>query len=153
MSDRVDLLTKELDNLHRGRGLYAPGIVARLGPILSALIFGDNEPDEVIGRGLISAHLFAAAEALPPDLAMVFKAGLGVSDDSPYLTTRLENVGTALNRGPRTISRRLHEANRAVAQALERRTGGWVLRSITQLAAANPHATQHRRGHSPFSFR
>ncbi|GAA1612982.1 MULTISPECIES: hypothetical protein [Kribbella] len=122
MTARVDLLTKELDNLHRGRGLHAPDVVDRLGPLLSALIFGDNEPNEVLGRGLISAHLFDAARTLPPDLEKVFLAGLGVGDTSPHLTTRLENVGNALQRGPRTVLRRLRDANRAVALVLERRT-------------------------------
>ncbi|TDD60681.1 hypothetical protein E1263_10420 [Kribbella antibiotica] len=122
MTARIDLLAKELNDLHRGRGLYAPDVVDRLGRFLSALIFGDNEPDEALGRGLISAHLFDAARTLRPDLEKVFLAGLGVGDDSPYLTTRLENVGLELDRGPRTIIRRLREANRAVAQVLERRT-------------------------------
>ncbi|WP_327635308.1 hypothetical protein OHB24_35670 [Kribbella sp. NBC_00482] len=122
MTARVELLAKELDNLHRGRGVYAADVVDRLGPWLSALIFGDNEPDRALGRGLISAHLFDAARTLQPDLEKVFLAGLGVGDDSPYLTARLEKVGIELDRGPRTILRRLREANRAVAQVLERRT-------------------------------
>ncbi|RZT17514.1 hypothetical protein EV649_5061 [Kribbella sp. VKM Ac-2569] len=122
MTVRIDLLSKELDKLHRGRGLNALGVTNRLGPLLSALIFGDNEPNESLGRGLISAYLFDAARTLQPDLERVFLAGLAVGDDSPYLTTRLENVGIELDRSPRTIVRRLREANHAIAQVLERRT-------------------------------
>jgi hypothetical protein len=124
MTDRIALIAKELDKLHRGRGLFAPNLVDRLGPLLSALIFGDNEPDEALGRGLISATLFDAARTLRPDLEKVFLVGLGVGDDSPHLTTRLKNLGIKLDRDPRTIHRRLRDANRAVAQDLQRKS--WI---------------------------
>ncbi|TDW66197.1 hypothetical protein [Kribbella pratensis] len=121
MSSRLDLLTSELDELHRGRGIHTPGVAARLGPTLRELIFGDNEPDEAESRSLIRAALVSAAEVVPTDLARIFRAGLGVDDTSPLLTDRLERLGAAMDRGLRTMSRRLREANRAVAQVLERR--------------------------------
>lgn len=150
MDSRVDLLAKELDDLHRGRGIHAPDVVDRLGPTLSALVFGDHEPDEVVGRGLLSAHLFGAAKTLPPDLERVFLAALGVGDeDEPLLTKRLEKVGESLQRGPRTMIRWLRDANRAVAQTLERRTRtsddgnpfaarGWYVQRIESHAVIGP---------------
>ncbi|WP_328328568.1 hypothetical protein OHA70_03855 [Kribbella sp. NBC_00382] len=121
MSSRVDLLTSELDDLHRGRGIHAPAVGERLGPTLRELIYGDNEPDEAESRSLIRATLVSAAEVLPLDLARVFRAGLGVDDTAPLLTERLERLGRSMDRGNRTMSRRLTEADRAVAQVLERR--------------------------------
>ncbi|MEU4191404.1 hypothetical protein AB0E69_05875 [Kribbella sp. NPDC026611] len=122
MSRKVDLLTEELEQLHRGRGVHAPAVEAKLGPHLRELIFGDNEPDESEARSLIRASLVSAAEVLPADLAQVFRTGLGVDDTTPLLGDRLERLGRLMDRGARTMSRRLHESNRAVAQVLERRS-------------------------------
>jgi hypothetical protein len=121
VSSRVDLLTRELDDLHRGRGIHAPTVGTRLGPTLRELIYGDNEPEEAESRSVIKASLVSAAQVLPTDLAMVFRAGLGVDDTSPLLKDRLARLGLSMDRGTRTMSRRLAEANRAVAQVLERR--------------------------------
>ncbi|MFC5262305.1 hypothetical protein ACFPJ1_09290 [Kribbella qitaiheensis] len=122
MTSRVDLLTKELDDLHRGRGIHAAQAVEKLGPMLRELIFGDNVPEEADSRALVRAALLSAAEVLPVDLAEVFRAGLGSDDTSRLLSDRLERLGKKMDRGPRTMSRRLTEANRAMALVLERRS-------------------------------
>jgi len=116
------LLTKELDDLHRGRGIHAARAVERLGPTLRELVFGDNVPDEADGRALVRAALLSASEVLPLDLAEVFRIGLGADDTTRLLSDRLERLGHKVDRGPRTMSRRLTEANRAVALVLERRS-------------------------------
>lgn len=122
VASRIERLTKELDRLHRGRGIHAPGLLLRLGPTLSAVIFEDGEPVAIVARQVVRQRLVSAAETLPPDVRRVFLAALGITDGAAILTERLENVGRALDRGVRTMKRRLHDANASVALVLERRS-------------------------------
>ncbi len=143
--DRVTRLAEELDDFHRGRGFNADAIVDRVGPLLAAIVFGDNEGDPASGRDLLRRWLLAAATDLPEDLRSVFLAASGLRDLSPQLTDRLATLATTGGVSARTVRRRLREADRLVAASLIARSSvsedenpftapGWYVDRLDALA-------------------
>jgi len=120
--DRLAQLAEELDLLHRGRGFNADDVMDRLGPILATIVFSDNEPDPAYGRDLLRRWLLAAAGDLPDDLRQVFLVASGLRNTEPQLTRRLESLADEQVVSTRTVRRRLREADRLVAAALEFRS-------------------------------
>ncbi len=120
--DRVAQLAEELDLLHRGRGFNANDVADNVGPILAAIVFSDNEPDGVFGRDLLRRWLLAAAGDLPDDLRHIFLVASGLRSTEPQLTQRLQALADELVISTRTVRRRLRDADRLVAAALEVRS-------------------------------
>ena len=120
--DRVTQLAEELDALHRGRGFNADDVTERVGPALSRIAFGDNDADAAYGRDLLRRWLLAGASDLPNDLRTIFLGASGLRDLRPLLTDRIAALAHTTGLSPRTIRRRLREADRLVAAALLNRS-------------------------------
>ena len=144
MSDVIqDQLIHELGSLHRGRGIRRPRIAQSVGPHLrEALGLTPDRPDAEATRQLYGG-LQDASKSLPSDLATVFRLAAAISSDEPTLTQRLALAVGHLDRGERTVQRRLHAANAMVASVLVERIqrdradrdhlapGGWHVESMS----------------------
>jgi len=150
--DRVTQLAEELDALHRGRGFNADDVTERVGPVLGAIVFGDNEADAAYGRDLLRRWLLAAATDLPEDLRVIFLGASGLRDLRPLLTERIAALSEASGLSARTVRRRLREADRLAAAALVSRShatpdanpfavSGWYVDRL--------EATAHLEGEQP----
>lgn len=110
-----DPLVDDLARLHRGRGLRSPALAEALGPTLrTTLGIDDARP----GPQAVLEQLQAAIAALPQDLQVVFLHGLGVRSSEPFLKERVDAAAKILHVTPRTVRRRLSEANDLVARSL-----------------------------------
>mgnify|MGYP000949235043 FL=1 len=136
----VTELAKELQALQRGRGLERPRAQDWVGPQLrQALKAAPDLPDAEL-RELVTGRLVEAAAELPRDLRYLFLSALGLNNQAPMLKERLALVAAALNRDPRTLSRRLRHVEELVAARLaeqlheERGTvdpQGWLHESVS----------------------
>lgn len=160
MSDATqDQLIAELASLHRGRGIRRPRIAQTVGPHLrEALGLTPERPDAQATR-LLYGGLQDASKSLPSDLMTVFRLAAAISSDEPTLTRRLAQAVGHLDRGERTVQRRLHAANALVASVLAERIqrdradgdhlapGGWHVESMSStldLGAPRPEFTGRR---------
>lgn len=110
-----DHLVADLARLHRGRGLRSPDLDKVLGPTLRTMLgIDDKHP----GPQAVLEQLQAAIASLPEDLQVVFLHGLGVRSSEHFLRERVAAAGSILHVTPRTVRRRLAEANTLVARAL-----------------------------------
>lgn len=115
-------MAEELARLHRGRGVHADDLPARLGPHLAAVVFGDVGPDRTGAAELVKRWLAAASAELPADLRTIFQRASGLADQQPFLTERLTSLATSTGLSTRTLMRRLGDANALVAAGMDRRT-------------------------------
>lgn len=150
--DDVAVVTAEIAALHRGRGLRRPDL--HIGPGLHAAL--QLEPraslDEV--RDHLVAALRASATSLPKDLQLVFLNAAALTASDRSLGGRLSHAAAALDRDPRTIRRRLAQANVGVATALVRGTrrpvemgNAWFIQefeAITDLRGERPVLTARK---------
>lgn len=128
-----DPLVDDLARLHRGRGLRSPALGEALGPTLRATLGMDEIHP---GPQAVLEQLQAAIASLPQDLQVAFLHGLGVRSSEAFLQERVEAAAQILHVTPRTVRRRLAEANTLVARSLRdpSLTGAAVLpvRLLTQ---------------------
>ena len=111
-------LQRELQALQRGRGLRRPHVRNWVGPILCELA-GENAPaSEETLRDSVTALLTDALRARPRDLRFVIGVAIGLESDRPLLKDRLQAAGKVLDRDPRTLSRRLRQAEALLASEL-----------------------------------
>lgn len=150
--DDVAVVAAEIAALHRGRGLRRPDL--HIGPGLHAAL--QLEPraslDEV--RDHLVAALRASATSLPKDLQLVFLNAAALTASDRSLGGRLSHAAAALDRDPRTIRRRLAQANVGVATALVRGTrrpvemgNAWFIQefeAITDLRGERPVLTARK---------
>lgn len=116
----LDPLVTEIARLHRGRGIRRADLGDALGPSLrAALGIVEAEP----GQPAVQEHLRVAAVALPKDLRLVFEHALGVSSTQVLLGDRIDEAATLLHVAPRTVRRRLGQANQLVARELRHPSG------------------------------
>lgn len=118
MSVAPDSLGRELQALQRGRGLSRPDIHAWIGPELRRLIAGADRLTDTELRAQLGLLLSDASLSLPRDLAYLFLIAAGIDSDGRFLRDRLAEAGQALDRDPRTLSRRLREAEFLLASVL-----------------------------------
>ncbi|WP_432557458.1 hypothetical protein [Granulicoccus sp. GXG6511] len=119
-SDLID----ELAALRRGRGVRRPNPRAWIGPRLKEMLTAhaaSAATGDDLRRALVE-ELRSAVKDLPQDLATAYLAANAIAgSDAPLLGERLELVGSRQDRHPRTVRRRLAEADELVAAALARR--------------------------------
>lgn len=112
------MLSEELKDLHRGRGVRRAGVTTWLGPELRSVLALDADAAEEGARTALIALIREHAEAFPRDLRYLFLVATGVTVDAPMLTDRLAVAGQALDRSPRVLRRRLREAEELFVNAL-----------------------------------
>jgi hypothetical protein len=160
-ADGAELLRRileEIKALHKGRGVQASDLYARLGPHLRELAGG--EPVSVRQRLIV--QLNGCAAQLAPDMRLAVTASLALSGKTKEMTQlqgRVEWLADQISREYRTASRRIDAAEmllaEQIANELQRRRGrtptapeGWYLaevRALLRLDTAQPESHEHRR--------
>ena len=120
MSAGSNGLAREISALHRGRGLRDPRLSDRVGPTIRAALHVDDAAPDFEVRDRVVAALRSAARTLPGDIQRAFLLASALESDRPTLAERLDEAAAALDRDPRTVRRRLAQADSAVALVLER---------------------------------
>lgn len=154
----VELIAQEIKSLHKGRGVHVGDLDKRLGPHLRELAGG--RPASV--RQNLIAQLNGCAAHLAHDMRLAVTASLALSGETkemPQLRDRVNWLAGQIDRDFRTASRRIHAAERLLAEQvtneLQRRRGrtptapsGWYLaelRVLLRLDTADPESHEHRR--------
>jgi hypothetical protein len=112
----------EVKSLCRGRGLLAPDLDTRVGPLLAKLADLGGIPDGPARRSTLTSWLASRADSLPEDLRVVARVALGLDPRARhrFLGERLGWLAEDLGRDRRTVRRRADEALRLLAElALE----------------------------------
>lgn len=108
-------LAAELQAVQRGRGLGRSGVRDWIGPLLLDQLNVPPETEDAALREQLAALLIDASANLPRDLRFLFLVAVGINADAPLLKDRLTKAGQVLDRDPRTLSRRLRQAETLVA--------------------------------------
>lgn len=145
--DDAEVLLGELKALHRGSGIWRADLGAALGPRIADALGLD--PASPLMRTELVGHLTRLASDLPNGPREAFLAGSGITSKSRLLHERLAEID--LDRGGRTLRRRLAQAEILIAQRLAAElagrfltvatTRGWVIQrmeSIARLDLAQP---------------
>lgn len=111
-------VVEELGVLHRSRGLRRSRLAGHVGPRLRQLLDIAPDADESSLRRALVDGLITAARALPGDLRVAFLYASAVSSKRRLLQERLGEAGAVIDRDPRTVRRRLEQANVGVAREL-----------------------------------
>ncbi|HMS18254.1 MAG TPA: hypothetical protein PKA37_15525 [Planctomycetota bacterium] len=142
--DASTSISAEIAALHKGRGLRDPRLGRRVGPALRAALHITDPATEPQVRDRVVAAIRSAAQTLPSDLRTAFLLASALTTDAPTLSGRLAKAATALDRDPRTVRRRLAQANDAVAVVLERGSrpqpameDAWYIESLSSLVEIN----------------
>lgn len=136
--DDAAVLLGELKALHRGLGIWRPDLGAALGPRIVAALGLDPASPQM--RNELVGHLTRLASDLPNGPREAFLAGSGITSRSRLLHERLSETQTDLDRGGRTLRRRLTEGESLMAQLLAAELAGgpqtvgtsrgWVIRRM-----------------------
>lgn len=159
MNDLVDPLVAELRKLPPGRGIAAPDLLERLGPLLREWVADGSGDPSRISRPQLVARLEKSLVRLPGDMADAFGAALGLLLETQGLLNlqdREEWLAARLNCSPRTAHRRVLEAGSLLAQEIadtlrvgrsgKAETGGWFLKKFTALLRLDtPSPESHER--------
>lgn len=156
-------LHRELIALRRGRGVLAPDLPARLGPLMRGHTHVERGEPAGPVRARLVPWLESGCRQLPPDLADGVRAGLATHPAARhrFLHERLAWYAEQLGRETRTARRRMDEGFRALAELLsepDRRTipvpqsvdvtaeEWWVesLRSVVRLDLPQPMVSEER---------
>jgi hypothetical protein len=156
------VITTEIRQLRRGRGVHARNFDQRLGPALRELATdGAGAEPRGIRQALI-ALLGSATNALPQDLRTAIGASLGIHPQTLAMThfkDRVSWLAGRIGRLDRTAVRRIEEAERLLAERLaaelSRRRGrvasmpeGWYLdefRTLLRMDTPGPESYEDRR--------
>lgn len=117
-ADRRAELLAELRFLCRGWGVHSPDLTGRLGPRLAEHLRQATDRDAEPRSALI-AWLGALSERLPDDLREAAHAALGLEPRSRFLHDRQSWLSHRLDREARTARRRMDEALRLLAEAID----------------------------------
>ncbi len=116
-----DELRAELSRLRKGRGIARPGLLAALGPSLRTVLDIDPVTAEEEARTKLMTLLTGESSNLPHDLGLLVSAAFGMTSSHVLLNERLADVGHLLQRDPRTLRRRLAEADDLLADRIVQR--------------------------------
>lgn len=105
------LLKPEFARLRKGRGISRPGLLAAMGPGLREILAIGPDTAEDDARARLLTLLTGESSALPSDLRLLTQAAYGMTSSRPLLSERLAEVASLLERDPRTLRRRLNEAD------------------------------------------
>lgn len=140
--DDAAVLLGELKALHRGLGIWRPDLGAVLGPRIVAALGLDPASPQM--RSELVGHLTRLASDLPNGPREAFLAGSGITSRSRLLSERLSEIQNDLDRGGRTLRRRLAEAESLIAQRLAAdlaggfltvgTSPGWIIRRMESIA-------------------
>jgi hypothetical protein len=141
LSSEHDLLVEQLAALHRGRGIWRPNLMASVGPMLRRALGVIETMDEAEVVRVVYSTLKDATRGLPDDLRLVFRMATGIESNDRLLKDRLKGAMIRLDRGERTMQRRLSAADELVASVLEHRLsttgpdksirGGWYVDALS----------------------
>jgi hypothetical protein len=152
----------ELGALRRGKGMQAPDLGPRLGPLLRELIPGTERLGTHEIRECVESELTRMAQSLPPDLHTALMAAFALDPATRglrFLDERMVWLARQLERDVRTARRRADEAVRLLAgeiasELLRHRDpaiaalDGWYLRefrTLLRLDSPEPEAIEIRR--------
>jgi hypothetical protein len=149
-----------LKKLARGRGLNAPEIQLRIGPVLARAVSGGAAGDRAaVDRAAVVRWLDEGLRALPEDLRITAQVvfGLHPQVQHRFLGERLDWLGEQWGRDRRTIRRRVDEALRLLVERHGADVGGeaprrtesatWYtecLSALVRLDRAQPAVTEER---------
>jgi hypothetical protein len=122
----IEGLVKELDELHRGRGVHRPQLGRHLGPHLAQVLGIEPDADHDEVRRLLLSGLSEAARTLPRSLRLVFVFASGLGAEEHQLTDRMDLAAREVDRGQRQVRRWLREADALVAEALARQAASYA---------------------------
>jgi hypothetical protein len=156
------LITEEIKQLRKGRGVHTPDLGRRLGPHLRELASADGNADTAGLRASLISELGSRATELTNEMSTAILAGLGLSAGARNMATfedRAAWLAAQIGYGQRTALRRIDDAGQLLAEEianeLQRRRGltatapqGWYLeelRTLLRLDTPTPQADEHRR--------
>ncbi|MFG1640175.1 hypothetical protein ACGFMK_07800 [Amycolatopsis sp. NPDC049252] len=152
-------IVRELNELRRGRGIFATDIAQRTGRLLRQFCeIQSTEPDRQVREKLIQA-ITSLTTTLPDDLQLAALTALGLEENAPEesLEQRLSWLAEALGREPRTARRRVDLAFRTMAEEIVARmnspSAGYTaeqwhtesVRGIFRLDLESPTLTETRQ--------
>jgi hypothetical protein len=116
----VRRLIRELIELRRGRGLLAPDIDHRVGPLLRRVLGVRETDDAPRVRSEVSLGISEALTSLPADLRLAARAALAIEPEArrQFLNERMAWLGARLDRDSRTAIRRVDAAFQLLAEQL-----------------------------------
>jgi hypothetical protein len=138
-----DDITRELQELRRGRGLHADDLHGRIGPLLR-IASGITDTDTAgEARRKLTLRVAELCSLLPADLQLVAQVAFGLHREAEgrFLDRRVQWLATHFGCDPKTVRRRLDEACRLLAEHLVQRPrhedgdseygqDGWYLASV-----------------------
>lgn len=138
-----DDITRELQELRRGRGLHADDLHGRIGPLLH-IASGITDTDTAAeARRKLTLRIAELCSLLPADLQLVAQVAFGLHSEAEgrFLDRRVQWLATHFDCDPKTVRRRLDEACRLLAEHLTQRPrhedddseygqDGWYLASV-----------------------
>lgn len=158
--DSTAELIAELKSLRKGRGVYSPDVMARIGPHLRAVCqISDRDGAAAIRQKLIE-RLSVFARALPVDLELAATAALAVHPDArhAFLTDRIGWLAARLSRDDRTARRRMDVGIEQLAEVAGRRSSApspsgsppaeWHVEELTAVVSldrSSPQAVEIRK--------
>jgi hypothetical protein len=111
------MVVAELHSLRRARLLHAAPIDPSDIPGLWTLLHLDQiEPAD--RRTHLFEELALEAERLPGELSTIFLVSYGITYPAPFLNDRLTHAGKLIDRDPRTVRRRLAQAEQLLVRGL-----------------------------------
>lgn len=119
-----DAIHDDLAKLRKGPALQGRGLLAKVGPNLSAACgILRTDADKVV-RQKVTKLVTRFAAALPPYLAQAIQVALGLEPDAGYprLDERQSWLATEQKISPRTARRRVEEATARLADAISEST-------------------------------
>lgn len=121
-------LLRDLKALHHGRGIRRAKVRSWLGPELADILGVAPHHADADVRVALARLLARHSQPLPRDLRHLFRLGVGLETDLPYLEDRLGEASEQYDRSTRVLRRRLRDAEILVADALLRErapAGAW----------------------------
>ncbi|MBE1465703.1 hypothetical protein [Kibdelosporangium phytohabitans] len=113
-------LVRELRTLRKGRGVFSGRISERIGPHLRTMCGVTSHDGPVTVRKKIVARLIELAEQLPEDMRLASVAAFALSNEIrlPLYQDRIHWAAIRIDRGPRTVRRRVDEAIDQLAELI-----------------------------------
>lgn len=113
-------LVSELRSLRKGRGVFSGRIGERIGPHLRTMCGIASHDGPVTVRRKIVAHLIELVEQLPEDMRLASVAAFALSSELrlPLYQDRIHWAAVRIDRGPRTVRRRVDEAIDQLAELI-----------------------------------
>lgn len=155
--DAAEALEGELLALLVGRGVRRPRCRDWLGPELQRILRLDASASDELCRQRLIDLIRKETARLPSDLKQLYRLASGIDGDARFQRERLKAAEKLLDRGPRTLRRKLRRAEQMMAASLASQyprndhpytDQGWHWEEYSvdlDLAPAEPTATITRR--------